>query len=547
MSAVVQARTATAEPPVAGPSDTGPSGAGPVRSWPRRLDRSRTSALWPTVVAVANALAFYVVRPNVSDLQAALARASSAAHGVGLGYWFQWFGGGSTPGNYSIITPYLSSLIGAVGVGVLATVAITVLTRRAAAGTAHPTAAVWVVTFVAGLNLWSGRIPFALGCALAVVGVIGVRERRTWLAVVGIVGTSCCSPVTAAFLAFGLAAVFLVEKDYRRLVFQLVALSGVALLGIAVFFGNPGPQGYPALSAGLAASAALFMLIAKPVPAVRVLLWCTAIAAPLIFLIPNGMGSNFSRLPWLCLPAVVVATATARRRLVALALVPALACAGYATASDLLHSSRPAASAQYYQPLIAELGRAGDLTNHRLEVVQDPTVHTGAYALLGHAALAGGWETQEQHKLNHILDDPALDATSYKIWLDNNAVGYVAFNVHDTTTSPEYKLVSEQAPAYLTRVGTRGGWVLYRVAHASPIVAAPQRLISAGQASMVISVPCACRFSIRVRYSKFLIADIAGRPDSAAQVQDDGSGWTTLTTRRAGTYTLHGDVAGPLR
>ncbi|WP_375504122.1 hypothetical protein [uncultured Jatrophihabitans sp.] len=513
-----------------------------------RVDRSRAALLWPVLAAAVNAACFWLVRPNVGDLQAALARQFGALHGVGLGYWFQWFGGGSTPGNYSVITPYLSAALGALGVGALATVAVTPLARRAVAGTNHVTVATWVATLAAALNIWSGRVPFAVGTAAALLGVIGVRERRPSLAFGGIILAGLCSPVTGAFLAFVLGAAFLVEKSYRRLIFWVCATCGVTLLGIAVFFGTPGPQGYPVQSALLASLAALFMLLARPAPAVRVALWCTALAAPLVWIIPNGLGSNFSRLPWLCLPVAVVATAVARPRLVALALTPALACAAYATTTDLLHSSRPAASSSYYRPLITQLDRVPGRANYRLEVVQDPQIHTAAYALLPHTALAGGYETQEQHKLNAILEDEKrLDATSYKIWLDNNAVGYVAYNVDADTDAPEYQLVKDGGLPYLTEVSRQGGWVLYRVSHATPIVALPQTLVSAGQATMVISVPCACRFPVRVRYSKFLTADIAQRPNSAAKVQDDGLGWTTVITRLPGTYTLRGDVTQPLR
>ncbi len=513
-----------------------------------RVDRSRSAPLWPVLVAALNALCFWIARPSVGDLQAALSRASGATHGVGLGYWFAWFGGGSTPGNYSVVTPYLSALLGALGAGALATVAITVLARRAALGTSHIAAATWVATVAAGLNLWSGRIPFAVGTAAALIGLIGVRERRGWLALVGMVLAALCSPVTGAFLLFVLGAAFLVEPSYRRLIFWLCAACGLALIGIALFFGTPGPQGYPAQSAFFAAATALFMLIARPAPAVRVALWCTAIAAPLVFAVPNGLGSNLSRLPWLCLPAAVAATAAARPRLVALALTPALACAAYATTADLVHSRSPAAAASYYQPLISQLDRVSGRANYRLEVVQDPQVHTAAYALLGHAALAGGYETQEQHKLNRILEDKAhLNATSYKVWIDNNAVGYVAYNVNDDTDAPEYALVKAGGLPYLREVSRQGDWVLYRVLHPTPIVAPPQRLVHAGQATMVISVPCACTFPVRVRYSKFLTAEIAGQPGSAARVRDDGLGWTTVITRRPGTYTLRGDVTRPLR
>src|ERR1700742_3152784 len=74
---------------------------------------------WWLAVAAGGlgALAFVIVSPAVGDVWAALARRSAALHGVGLTYWFAWFGGGATPGNYSVITPWLSTLIGATTLG----------------------------------------------------------------------------------------------------------------------------------------------------------------------------------------------------------------------------------------------------------------------------------------------------------------------------------------------------------------------------------------------------------------------------------------------
>src|ERR1700722_6247040 len=68
---------------------------------------------WPAGLALVNAVIFLILRPGVEDLWAARAREYAAQHGVGLTYWFGWFSGGSTPGNYSVITPYLSALISA--------------------------------------------------------------------------------------------------------------------------------------------------------------------------------------------------------------------------------------------------------------------------------------------------------------------------------------------------------------------------------------------------------------------------------------------------
>ena len=137
-----------------------------------------------------SAVVFVIVQPNVSDLQAALARESAADHGVGLSYWFQWFGGGSTPGNYSIIVPYLSSLVSAAVLGAVATVASIPLVHRALSGTRYRTPAVWLATFLLGMNLWSGRVPFALGCAAGLVAIIGAREQRRIMAVAGIVAAT---------------------------------------------------------------------------------------------------------------------------------------------------------------------------------------------------------------------------------------------------------------------------------------------------------------------------------------------------------------------
>ena len=323
---------------------------------------------------------------------------------------------------------------------------------------------------------------------------------------------------------------------------------GMTLLFIGWYFGNPGPQGFPLSSALLSVMAAVAMLAAKPHPVVRVALWCTVLAVPIVALVPNGLGSNLTRLPWICLPAAVLATAAARRWVVALSLVTAVLCCADVTVNDLVRSSFPSASSAYYGALIQQLAAVPDLRNYRLEVVQDPLIHSAANVLLDHAALAGGWETQEQHKLNPILNDPKhLNDTTYRIWLNNNAVGYIALNLETDSTYPEYQLMAARRPDYVTEVSRTDRWVLYRVSRPTPIVPRPARLVSASQAEMQVDVPCACRFYIRVRYSKFLNATAHLREAGGATVEtsatlaDDSNGWTIVTTPAPGTYVVNGD------
>jgi hypothetical protein len=517
-----------------------------ARAQVRRPALAHARNFAPLLVAAVNAAAFFVVRPNVGDLQAALARQLAAASGVGLGYWFQWFGGGTTPGHYSVFTPYLTAWIGVPLTGAFATVAITPLAQRALADTRFHETGTWIATITAGLNLWSGRIPFALGCAAAIIACIGVRERRVLLALLGAVASALCSPVTGAFLVFGLAAVFLVDRGYRKLTFGVGLACSVALLCVAAFFGTPGPQGYGVVSSISVSGSALVMLLARPAPPLRVALWCTAFASPLLAIFPNGMGSNFSRLPWICLPAVVVATAGTKRLVAVLATVPAIALCADATIVDLHLSSQPAAARAYYNPLISDLNTLGDIDNYRLEVVQNSHIHTAAYVLISHVALAGGYETQEANALNGVLtDEHGLDAVTYKVWLDNNAVGYVAFDKTSTDDSPEYKLVAAGELPYLSLLSENVHWRLYRVMYPTPIVPAPERLLSATQSQLRIDVPCACTFHVRVRYSKFLGASTQGPGRQSAVITDDGTGWTVVETPAAGIYSLTGKLAKP--
>lgn len=505
----------------------------------RRRLRLHPALRLPLLAAVLNAALFAIIQPDVADLQAALARGSATAHGVGLTYWFQWFGGGTTPGHYSVLSPWLSSWISAPLLGALATVVLTPLVDRVLDGTYYQVAGTWVGTVTAGLSLWSGRIAFALGLAAAVVALIGLRERRWWLAAAGTIAAVFSSPVTGAFLGAALLAAWLVERPYRRPALLLGILCGATLLFVAYYFGSPGPQTWPVVSAVLVTATSLIMLFARPAATVRFVAWLTAVASPILLLFPNGMGSNLARMPYVCLPVAVVATAGVRRRLALLIIAPAVVICSVFSFADLQLAAEPAASATYYDGLARQLDRMPQLRNYRLEVVQFKDFHTADYVLLDHAALATGWETQEQRELNPILDSPELDADTYHLWLDNNAVGYVAFDHRSPDPDGrEWALVHRGLP-YLTETWHDSTWTLYRVDDPTPIVAAPASLLTATQSALTIRVPCACTVPIRVRWSKFLTLTGVGTARTGL-VADDLTGWTVITTTAPGTYQLAG-------
>lgn len=497
------------------------------------------------VIAALNAVVFLVVRPDVNDLWAARARASAVAHGVGLTYWFSWFGGGSTPGNYSLFTPYVSAWITAEVLGAVSAVAIPVLCAYLLRDTEHPLAGTALAAYVAGVNLWSGRVPFLFGMAFAVGVLIAVRHRARVAAVLLTLLSIAASPVTGAFVAMGLSGVFVSHRQYRRISLITIVAAGVGLLTVGVIFGAPGPQPFSAALRVEVVTGLLLVLLARPPVWLRTTIWLSVVAAVLISVIPNGMGSNFARFVWFCIPVAVIALSRFRVWILGLVVLPLLVTGTTGTVTDLQNAGKPISTPSYYKGLADRLDTIGDLTRYRVEVVNHGA-HAAYDALLGHAMLARGWETQEDRALNKAVLSEKLDATTYKVWLDNNAVGYVALPAITVQHYWEYDLVLAGDLPYLKLIWQSNDWKLYRVVNPTPVVAAPAIIDSSSQSQMTVDVPCACEIHVRVRWSKFLSAGEA-TTGVAARVSDDGSGWTQLTTSKPGIYVMHGSIGGLLR
>jgi hypothetical protein len=501
----------------------------------------------PALFAVLNAVAFLLVRPDVNDLWAARARASAVRHGVGLTYWFAWFSGGSTPGNYSVLTPFVSAYTSAELLGALSAIAIPVLCVVLLRGTAHPIAGTSVAALAAGVNLWSGRVPFLFGAVFAVASLIALRRRKTAPAVILTVLSVLASPVTGVFTAVGLSGVFLSYREYRRISLITIIGAGAALGAVALVFGAPGPEPF---SGGLLASVLVGLVVlqfARPSIWLRSTIWVAVIATAVLAVVPNGMGSNFARLAWYCLPAAVVALSKFRTKVAVLIVLPALVAGTIGTVMDVKNAGLPISKVSYYKPLAAQLDTISGLENYRVEVVSHGS-HAAYDALLDHAVLARGWETQEDMALNQSLRKDTLDPVTYKVWLDNNAVGYIALPSMAVANLPEYDLVRKQHLSYLTLIWHTEDWKLYEVKNPTPIVPKPARLVDLSQSHLTIEVPCACTLSLRIRWSKFLHAEdkAPGGASTPARVIDDGSGWTTVTTTVPGTYVLRGSLSGGL-
>jgi hypothetical protein len=493
-----------------------------------------------------NAIVFCLVRPDVPDLWAARARASAADHGAGLTYWFSWFGG-VTPGQYSVITPLLCALVGSELVAAAAALVICGIATSLVRDTHRPTAGAWVATVGVVINLWCGRVPFLLGAAFAVGSVVFVRRRRMAPAGLLAVLSVLASPVSGAFLGLALSGVLVATgmRAYRATVLVTIACAFGSLVLIAILFGTPGPQPFPPYLLAATGIAIALMLLLAPTFHLRVTLVVSAVAALVVFSIPNGLGANFARLALFCLPAAAVALSRRRLPTVVALMTPILVFGGLTSVSAAGSATEPASDASYYAPLAAELDKRPRLADHRLELV---AAGRAAYTvLLDHAMLARGWETQSFLALHARLASRSLDSLEYRTWLDDNAVAYVAVDTSREKT-PEARLIDSGDLPYLRLTWRHAGWRLYEVLRPTPIVAKPARLQDWSQATMRVHVPCACQTLVRIRWSGFLTASPSLPAETSDDVEDtyrpalvrDPSGWTILTTNRPGTYVLQG-------
>lgn len=490
----------------------------------------------PLLVSAVSAAVFVALQVPVGDLWAARARQFAAAHGAGITYWFGWFDGATPPAGYSLVSPYLSVLVGSAVLGAIATVVTVALCAFAVQDTPHPLAATWTATIVTGWDLWSGRIAFILGTAVAVGVVIAIRGDRWRAAAALALVASLCSPVVALFLLVGLSGVVVSERSRRRAAIAACVPAAAALIALAVMFGSPGDEPIMLSDVRLLVIALVAMAVARPPRFVLIPIVVCVASYLVLAAVPNAVGGNFHRMVWIWLPVAVIATA---RR----ATAPAAACVALAvwagstnSVHDLGVAFSPAAATAQYAPLLHAIDRLPHRAQYRVEVVSDGT-HDAAYFLLGHAVIARGYETQTDLARNAILLESTLDAGTYQQWLDANAVGYVVLHKISRSLTYEAALVANGLP-YLHRLWSNANWVLFAVADPVPVVAPPARAVSAGQSSLSVQLPRPGDVLVRVAWSSALGA--AGPPGATARLSPAADGWTELTADRPGRYVLSG-------
>ncbi len=428
----------------------------------------------PGLVAAALGAAYLIIQPDSADHAAQVFRSGLFAN-EGIVTWDNfWFGGHHLPG-YGILLPILSSVIGTRLVGVLATIAAALLFSAIAYrrfGDRARLGVIWFATATA-ISLFTGRLTFALGVAVALCAVLAAQRGRRMLAIGFAVLTPFASPVAALFLACGVVAYAIAERSRRGLELAVVTV-GVALL-ISAAFPEGGTEPFDFSSFEPAILVAIAVFVALP-PEERLLRYGVAVYAAALsgaFLIQSPMGGNATRLGSLLLGPILAFGLWRRQRFALVLLVPVLIYWQWSpVVRDLEEvNAQPSVTAGYYAPLVDFLRGQPHRDAQRVEVLPEAHHWESAYVPDG-IYIARGWERQLDRKLNPLFYQSApITGRQYRSWLDDIGVGYVAVPRAplDYAALGEKKLIKKGPPSYLEKVFHSKNWTVYAVDNPSPL------------------------------------------------------------------------------
>jgi hypothetical protein len=499
----------------------------------------------PGLVATALGVVYLIAHPDSADHAAQVFRSGLFAR-EGFSAWDNlWFGGHHLPG-YGFLLPALGSLIGPRLVGVLATISAALLFSAIAYrrfGDRARLGVVWFATATA-ISLFTGRLTFALGVAVA-LGAVFAAQRNHRVSAILLAGlTPLASPVAALFLACGVVAYAIAERSRRGLELALVAV-GVALLVSTAFpEGGTEPFDFSSFQPAILVTIAVFVALPREERLLRYGVAAYAAALIAAFLIQTPMGGNATRMGSLLLGPILAFGLWRRQRFALVLLVPVLIYWQWSpVVRDLEQvSAQPSVTAGYYAPLRDFLRGTPHHEAYRVEVL--PAAHhwESAYVPRG-IYIARGWERQLDGKLNPLFYQSApLTALQYRSWLDELGVGYVAVphTALDYAALGEKRLLKRGPPSYLERVFRDRNWTVYRVRDPSPL-AIGGKMVKLTPEGFVVDADAPGTVLVRVRWTPYWSIE-----RGSGCVEQAPDGYTMLEVETPGRFRVGVDFS-PVR
>jgi hypothetical protein len=521
----------------AGATSEAQPGSKEQRPGPGRVAHRAPAVSRPIALPVAPCLAglllvaWLLADPRTPDLAGQVYRLwlyERAGFGI---YDTHWYGGHDLPG-YSLLFGPLASLTGLRALAVVAVMASTGFFERTVVGVFGRSRTVLAGSCLFGVaavgDVWSGRVTFALGVAFAAACAYAVWRRSLPMAALLAAASAAASPVAGVLL--GLIGLTYALAFGGWLVLSALAVpAAVVAVSVRALFPEGGFEPYPATSFGATVMVVLLFLAALPrggdgrLRALRIggFLYLAVCVACLVVKTP--MGSNVERygvllagpllLCALAVPAfepagAVAGTARGSRRwpvsvpqaLVLSVIVVWIVWGPWRETAAVAGS--PATSAAYYEPVERYLaGHGGGLK--RVEVPFTRS-HWEASFLAENVPLARGWEKQLEERYDSVLLGKGLTAGSYRRWLDEQAVAYVALPdvPLDGSSAAEGKLI-ESGPPYLEPVFESEHWRVYAVRDPTPLLAGPAQLTALGEEGFALEAKAPARLLLRIHYTPY--------------------------------------------
>jgi hypothetical protein len=509
---------------------------------PRPSSRLRMLALYqrsPGIVAAGSiavvfAVAYLFAPPMGRDFSAQLAHAQLAES-----HWpelldLRWYGG-FNPLGYSVLSPPVMALLGVRLTTALAYVATALLFAALLKNAAVPRPVAGAITGAVCLtgNLVVTRTTFALGLALGLAALLALLSGRLRLTFVLSVLAPLASPVAGLFLGVAGGALFLSGK--RRDGVTLAVSGLVPTIAVSLAFGNGGYQTFAAKQALLSLLVCLAVAgLCWRRPVVR---WGGLLSAGLVvaaYLLPTPVGTTAARLPELFAAPIIVAVAAIPLAALIAATVSVVLLLPPVSITEVRERGDPALSPQFYTPLLNQL--TARRAAGPIEVV--PTQRRGEAAFVAPVvAIAKGWSRQADTGRNAIFYDGTLNPDTYRKWLDDNAISYVAISQgpYDWSAPDEVSLVRHGLP-YLQPVWWNQSWTLYAVANPRPVISSPGKVVARDAASLTVSLPEPGAYVVRVRWSRYLTT-------SNGCMQPTEDGWSMIVVEHPGTAEIEGSLA----
>ncbi|MCX5111363.1 MFS transporter [Streptomyces sp. NBC_00378] len=533
-------------PPRTDPSRTDPS----RRARTQRLLRHPVT-ITTAVAAVTHVLWFFFFANSGGDIAAQDAWAEFVGRHPGTAYNLAWYGG-MHPVSYSVVSPYLMSVLGVrTTMMVVGTVsaALTALILVRVRAVRNPLACSLAGAFAYLCNALSGRVTFGLGMMFAVGATAAVfcwpyrwRYKRWAKAAVAAplaALATASSPVAGLFLGVVAAALFLNKRRPGAYALGLAPVAVVALSAWLFPFSGTQPMSIATLSLPFLFSVLVFVLVPRDWKTVRTAAAVYGVGTLLTYVIDSQIGSNITRMAMLFAGVVLLAalpyTTPRSRRWYALvvAFVGLNFWIGFKGVDDIVRTAPTASWARELAPLVNELQEVG-AERGRVEVVPASS-HREASALAPYVNLARGWNRQADMKRNPLFYDDTLDSANYRQWLDRWAVHYVVLpkgRPDATGAVQEAQLVDKGLP-YLKPVWSDTNWRLFEVDSPVPLADPPATVDEAGADELTIHVKTPGRILIRIPYSPWLaVVDSEGRSVERPQETEESKQRTDESTPR---------------